>query len=903
MPSGSLNRIWQRLRSLVASKKLDRDLDDEGAFHLAMREDKNRAAGMESTEARFAARRQFGNTTLLKERTRQMWTFTSIETLWQDIRFGARMLIKDSGFTAVVVLTLALGVGANTAIFSIINGLMLRPLPVRDARNLTYLAFPRGPDNFDAQFSYPEFTEIRKQTASIFSDQAGMIFGGLAGFENQADGLTVEGKTEAVQTAFVTGNFFTMLGIAPFQGRLILPSEGAAPGGDPVVVLGHRYWKARFRSDPSVVGKKATINGHPVTIVGVAAEGFDGITPLLAMQAYLPLGMATVDSGGATDFLTDPKARNLVAIARWNAGMNDDKAQPALSLVGQQLFQQNPRTDEMSTLHALPLRPPGITNPPSLLPRIARVFLILAALVLVLACINVANLLLVRATAREREMAVRTALGASRGRVVRQLLTESVLLSSLGSIAGLAIGVNATHAIIALPLESEFPVVLNFPFDWRVFAYGAGVALLTGVLVGLFPALRVSLSNLREVLHASGRSSTGRRQRLRSALVAIQVGGSLALLIVAGLFLRSLQSAEKADLGFDPRNVLNLTTDPHEIGYDKAQGMAFYRELLERVRSMPGVESASISSAIPFGETVIGDDLNIPGYQPAQGQTAPHAIYSDVSSGNFKTMGIPLLRGRDLADTDDENAPRVAVINAAMAARFWANQDPIGKRFVRTSDPKHPVEIVGLVKNTRLEQVYGPFEEAFYVPYTQNYSSSETLQVRSTLDSAAISRGVVDVVRSIDPTMPVSGVRTMSRAVRGINGLLLFEIGAGLAGALGFLGLVLAVVGVYGVMSYSVSRRTSEIGIRMALGAQPRQVLGMICRQGAVLVTLGLLTGLAAAFAIGHLLGDFLVGVTPNDPITYIGVSLFLAGIALLASYVPARRGTQVDPMVALRHE
>ncbi len=567
------------------------------------------------------------------------------------------------------------------------------------------------------------------------------------------------------------------------------------------------------------------------------------------------------------------------------------------------MFQQNKRADEISALRAIPLRPPGMTNPPSLLPRIARVFLILATLVLVLACVNVANLLLVRATAREREMAVRTALGASRVRIVRQLLTESVLLSSLGAIAGLAMGVNVTQAITALPLESDLPLVLNFPFDWRVFAYGVGIALVTGILVGLYPALRVSLSNLREALHASGRSSTGGRQRLRSVLVAIQVGGSLALLIVAGLFLRSLQSAEKADLGFDPRNVLNLTTDPHEIGYDKAQGLAFYKELLARVRSMPGVESASMASTIPFGETVLGDDLNIPGYQPAEGQPVPHALYTAISPGNFKTMGIPLLRGRDLADTDDENAPRIAVINQAMAERFWPHQDAIGKRFVRTSDPKHPVEIVGLVKNTRLDQSYGPFEVAFYVPYTQNYTSTETLQVRSTMEPAMLSAGVVDLVRSIAPTMPVLGVRTMSRAVRGINGLLLFEVGAGLASALGLLGLVLAVVGVYGVMSYSVSRRTPEIGIRMALGAQPRQVLGMICRQGAVLITLGLLTGLAAAFAIGHLLGDFLVGVTSNDPITYIGVSVLLAGIALLASYVPARRGTQVDPMVALRHE
>ena len=906
MPSGRLNELWQRLRALARPKQLDRDLDDEVAFHLAMREEKNRAAGLDVAEARYAARRQFGNTTRVKERSRGIWTFTWLETLWQDVRFGARMLIKDPSFTAVVVLTLALGIGANTAIFSIVNGLMLRPLPVRDPQSLAYLAFPHGPENFDAQFSYPEFREIREQTAGIFSGQAAMIFGGLAGFENQGDGLTVDGKTQAVQTSFVTGNFFTMLGLAPFQGRLILPSEGAAPGADPVVVLGHRYWKTRFQSDPSIVGKKAALNGHPVTIVGIAPEGFDGVAPLLAMQAYLPLGMATVESG-TTDFLTDPKSRNLVVVARWNAGWNPGNAQPALSVVGQRLFQQNPRTDEMSALRAIPLRPPGITNPPGLLPRIANLFLILAALVLGLACINVANLLLVRATAREREIAMRTALGATRVRVVCQLLTESVLLSLLGCVAGLLVGMNASRAITALPFETDLPLVLNFPFDWRVFTFAVGVALATGVLVGLFPALRASLSNLREVLHASGRSSTGRRQRLRSILVSAQVGSSLALLIVAGLFLRSLRSAENADLGFDPRNVLNLTTDPHQIGYEKSQGLAFYKELLGRVRNMPRVKSASVASTIPLGEVVTGDDIEIPGYQSsqgaAQGQPAPHPIYSAISSGYFQTMSIPLLRGRELSDADDENAPRVAVINSAMAERFWPNQDPIGKRFVRTSDPKHPVEIVGVVKNSRLAQVFGPFEEAFYVPYTQNYVASETLQVRTSANPESILPSVVEIVRSISPAMPVSGIRPMSRQVRGINGLLLFEIAAGLAGALGFLGLALAIVGVYGVMSYSVSQRTSEIGIRMALGAEPGQVLRLICRQGSMLIASGLLVGLLAAFAIGRLVSDFLVGVTPNDPVTYIGVSLVLAAIALLAIYLPARRGTRVDPMVALRYE
>jgi macrolide transport system ATP-binding/permease protein len=559
------NRAWLRAKTLWKRPQLERELNDEVAFHLAMREQKNRAAGMDTDEARYAARRQFGNVTRIRENSRAIWTFAWAETLWQDVRFGARMLIKDPGFTLVAVVTLALGVGVNTAIFSIVNGLMLRPLPVSDPASLAYLAFPHGTEFVDSQFSFPEFTNIRKQTSALFSDQAGMIFGGLAGFENQSDGLTVDGKTEAVQAAFVTGNFFSMVGIAPSQGRLILPSEGNVPGADPVAVLGYRYWKTRFRSDPQIVGKRAAINGHPVTIVGIGPEGFDGIMPLISMQAYLPLGMATLDSGN-TDFLTDPKNRSLFIITRWHGGMNGDKAQPELSVVGQRLFQDNSRPDESSALRAIPLRPPGMTNPPGLLPKLANLFLILAALVLILACINVANLLLVRATAREREMAVRTAVGASRVRVVRQLLTESVLLSSLGCIAGQAIGVNVTRAITTLPLETDLPLVLNFAFDWRVFAYAASIALLTGILVGLFPALRASLSNLREVLHASGRGATGRRQRLRAVLVAAQVGGSLALLIVAGLFLRSLYSAQRNFFGLSPNDEHSPASRPRNNG-------------------------------------------------------------------------------------------------------------------------------------------------------------------------------------------------------------------------------------------------------------------------------------------------------------------------------------------------
>jgi predicted permease len=390
---------------------------------------------------------------------------------------------------------------------------------------------------------------------------------------------------------------------------------------------------------------------------------------------------------------------------------------------------------------------------------------------------------------------------------------------------------------------------------------------------------------------------------LRGILVAIQVGGSLTLLIVAGLFVRSLRGVQRADLGFDPRPVLNLTLDLNEIGYTDAQGRAFYRAMLERTRALPGVQSASLASVVPLSDSVQGSDLAIPGYSTSSDQQAPHAEFNAVSSEYFATMRITLKLGRDFIDADNDSSPHVAVVNQAMAERFWPGQDPLGKSFVLTSDPKHPATIVGVVQNSRMSQMYGPFEPIFYLPIAQSYAPAETLQIRSEQSAQAIVPQVRAVARSLAPTVPIYGVRTMTEVLHGGNGLLFFEVGASLATALGLLGLVLAIVGVYGVMSYAVSQRTQEIGIRIALGAQPRDILRIIGRQGVVIVVSGLTAGLLAALAVGRLVSDFLVGIAPSDPITYVGVSTLLAMIACLATYIPTRRATKIDPMVALRYE
>ncbi|HSY93373.1 MAG TPA: ABC transporter permease, partial [Candidatus Binatus sp.] len=770
--------------------------------------------------------------------------------LMQDFRYALRQMRKSPAFFLVVVLTLGLGIGANTAIFSMVDWLVLRTLPIAHPEEMHFLAFSRPGEHSEVEFSYPEFLDIQKQTTDVFSGLTPFIFGGLAGEQNSQSGLTADGTTQAVQTAYVGGDFFSVMGLTPAAGRFILSSEGKAVGADPVVVLSYSYWQNRFSADPAIIGKAVSINGHPVTIIGVAPKGFLGPTPILETQAYLPLSQFMIERGIAGDFLANPKARSMEAIARVKPGAEIKQVQSKLAVVGQHLLKQFPRDRGIGELGASPLRGPGIIAGENPFPKLAALFLILATLVLALACVNVANLFLVRAAARRREMAVRAALGAGSGRLVRQLLTESLVVAALSCILGALLGSAATRLLGSINMQSELPLVFDFAFNWHVFAYAFAVAAFTAAFVVVVPAARVRHGNLREVLHEGGRTSTGGRQRLRDILVAAQVGGSLTLLIVAGLFVRSLRGVQRADLGFDPVHVLNVTLDPNEIGYTEAQGRAFYRAVLERTRALPGVESASLASVVPLSDSVQGSDLAIPGYVTSTDQQAPHAETDAVSPNYFATMRITLKSGRDFTDADNENSSRVVVINQAMADRFWPGQDVLGKSFALTSDLKRPVTIVGVVQNSRMSQLYGVFEPIFYLPVTQSYVSTETLQIRSERNTQDAVAEVRSIAQSLAPAIPLYGVRTMTEALHGGNGLLFFELGASLAAGLGLLGLILAVVGVYGVMSYAVSQRTQEIGVRIALGAQKRDILQMIGSRGAVIVASGLTVGLLAALAV-----------------------------------------------------
>ncbi|MGA7187521.1 MAG: ABC transporter permease [Candidatus Acidiferrales bacterium] len=819
-----------------------------------------------------------------------------METLLQDIRYGVRTLAKNPGFMIVAIITLALGIGVNTAIFSMVDAFLLRPLPVNNPSQITVLAFQQQHQRQQTQFSTADYRDIQKQTSGVFSDVFGYVFG--------MDGLGVDGKADRIMTNYVSGNYFAAVGIKPALGRFILPSEGDVLNADPVMVLSYAYWQTHFGADPQIVGRKVSVDGHPVTIVGVAPKGFEGVYPILKVQGYLPLGMIAIE-GQPSDFMTNHQLRGMPVLARLRPGITLAQAQAALAVVSQRLSQDHPDSDKDMTVLAYPeLHARPNPDPNNTVLTVGGLFLGLAGMVLLLACVNVANILLVRATVREREMAIRAALGAARIRLIRQLLTESIVLALLGGVAGMLLGFWGSSALGSIYIQTDLPINFDFGFDWRVFAYATAAALVTGIVVGIVPAVRASRGNLSAILHEGGRGVVGGKNRLRTTLVVAQVAGSLMLLVIAGLFTRSLSKAQRTDLGFDPNHVVNLVMDPNEIGYNQAQTRDFYKSLLARVGTLPGVVSASAANSTPMGYYNNGDSLLIDGYQAPPGEPAPSSLYATISGDYFRTMGISLLRGRTFTDADGENAQYVAIVSNEMAKKFWPNTDPIGHHFRMATDDKHSIEVVGVAGDARFQGVTGPINPMFYVPFVQHQlgNSLQILQLRTAGAAETMIPEVERVIESLAPQLPLFDVQTMNRALDTLNGMLFYKIGAVLAAVLGFLGLVLAIVGVYGVVSYAATQKTHEIGVRMALGAQPLDILGMIFREGFLIVAVGLVVGIAGALAASRIVGSFLT-VSAHDPVTYALVTGVLACVALAACFIPARRAMRVDPMVALRYE
>jgi predicted permease len=823
-----------------------------------------------------------------------------MHSFWQDVKYGLRMLAKAPGLTAIVVLTLALGIGANTAIFSMVNGMLLRPLPVPAPEQIMFLAGEqKGASLQTYTVSYLDLVDYRKQV-STFSD--------LFAYEIALVGLSADGRADEIAASCVTGNYFSALGLQPTLGRLFLPDEGEKPGEAGMIVLGYSYWQKRFGGDPGVVGRQVLVDGKPVTIVGVGPKGFGGAHSILEMDAYLPLNMGPGFGQGPDGFGYFRGVRLLRAYGRLNPGVSLAQAQSSFDVAAARLAEQYPE-DKGVTVRVIPekrARPdPTVAN---IIPLVAGSFLALATLVVLLACLNVANILLVRATVRRGEMGIRAALGAGRGRLIAQVLTESALLALMGAAAGVILGEWANNLLGSTikQVVGNMPLRLEWGFDWRVFSYALGIAAFTGMIVGVSPALRASRANVNVMLRENGRSdSPGEgRHRLRSVLVVAQLAGSLVLLVAAGLFVRSLAHVQRMYLGFDPDHVLNVTVDPHAIGYDEPRTRGFYRELEARVRALPGVKSVALAFFVPMGIVQEPRGVYIEGHPLASGQQPPRVLLNRVDPPYFEMMRVPLERGRGFAETDNATTPRVAIVNQKMTKQFWPNEDPIGKRF-SIFGPSGPfTEVVGVAQDGKY--VVAALEEPvpfFYIPYAQDYSSMMTLHIRSAVPPESLIAPVREVIRGLAPDLPIHDVQTMKQSLWGMDGFFVFRLGAVLAAVMGLVGLTLAVVGVYGVVSFSAEQRTHEMGIRMALGAGRREILGLILREGAGLITVGVLCGLVASWALARTMARLLVGVSATDPLTYASVTLLLAAIALWACYLPARRAMRLDPIAALRYE
>lgn len=825
-----------------------------------------------------------------------------MQSFWHDLRYAARALRNSPGFTIIAVVTLGLGMAVNTTVFSVINGLLLRPLPVPHPEQIAVLAMQQtGMPGFQ-RFSYPDYQDIRQQTDG-FSD--------IFGYRATLTGLTVEGKGDHCVLSRVTSNYFSALGIQPALGRLILPTEGQTPGADPVLVLGYSFWLKRFAGDRGVIGKQVALNGHSVTIVGVAPKGFHGSYAIVDMDGYVPFSAAIGSKGVAEDSVQDSWTRRgertITLLGRLKPGVTVKQAQAPLDLVAQRLAEQHPEADKGISIQAFPeklARPePDADNT---LPAVAAAFTVLAALVLLVACFNIANVLLVRAAARQREMGIRAALGAGRGRLLRQHLTESLLLAVLGGGGGVVLAIWAAGFLSSLPLGTDLPIAFDFQPDFRVYLFALLAVLLTGVIVGIIPALRAARSDLNAVLREGGRGSSEgpRRHLVRNTLVVAQLAGSLLLLVVAGLFVRSLDKAQQMFLGYNPDHILDLTVDPEQISFNETQGREFYRQLDERIAVLPGVVSVAQAFTVPMGVISADDPIIVEDHPLDPDKQAPHVAFNPVTPSYFETLRIPLQSGRKFTAADNEKAPLVAVINEAMAAKFWPSENALGKRF-STKGPKGPfTEVIGVVRTGKYKNVVeDPPEPFFYVPSDQNYVAYRTIHVRTSVPPESLQRQIAAQVRELAPGIATSQVQTMTQALQGVNGFFFFRFGAQLTGTMGLLGLVLAVVGVYSVVSYAAAQRTHEIGIRMALGAEPRDILKMVLRQSVAVVAAGLAIGLAAAFAGTRAIANLIVGIKPTDPVTFVTVVVLLSAIALVACWIPARRATRVSPLTALRYE
>ena len=820
----------------------------------------------------------------------------SLQTrMLQDTKYGLRMLLRSPAFTAVAALSLALGIGANTAIFSLINAILLRPIPVAEPDRLAsvFTTDQRNPGNLP--LSHLNYKDLRDHN-QVFTEMAAFAFAQL----NWSTGT----ESEQIPAQVTSGNYFSLLGVRLAMGRGFLSEEDERPTA--VAVVSHGFWERSLGSDPAIVGRTLTFNRTPFTVVGVAPRGFTGTLLGGGPSVWVPMSMHAIVQPNF-DWYEQRRGLFLFAFRRLQPGVTIDQARANLSTVFAQLEQSYPNDNKGRSAGSAPLldtrlNPGGQGGAPVV--QISIILMTVVGIVLLIACANIANLLLARASKRRKEIAIRLALGAARVRLVRQLLTESVILSVLGGVLGLLLAYWLMDVLIAPDLQLPVPVDDSVEIDGRVLAFTALLALATGLLFGLAPAIQASKPDVVPVLKnetvpaGSGRGWL-RFVNLRQALVVSQVALSLVSLIAAGLFLRSLRDAQSADTGFERRGVLVMDVNLGREGYTPERGQLFYKQVVDRVSALPGVQRASIAQNPPLG----GGFLRSVFLEGADTTTQDRILVqvNSVSPGYLDTIDIPLLRGRDFNETDTTGAPQVVVINETMAQRFWPGQDALGKRFKFFGDEQYST-VVGIARTAKYNGVAEDPIPFIYQPLRQNYTPQATLHVRAASDAGSLGAAVRRQVQEIDPTLSVFGIRTLEDQVA--QALAPLRINVIVLATFGGLALLLASIGLYGVASYSVGQRTREIGVRMALGAQTSSVLRLVLGHGLLLVAAGLVAGVLLALGLSAAIPrDLLPNVSARDPWTFVTTSAVLALVALIASYIPARRATRIDPLIALRSE
>jgi predicted permease len=825
-----------------------------------------------------------------------------MHTFWQDIRFALRILIKSPGFSAIAILSLALGIGANTTIFTVVNAILLNPLPVKQISRVVQVDTVDTKTRVTAAnvtklgMSYPNCQDYARNSK---------VFSGLSCIAGPLP-LTWSGGTEPKQIfgQMVSANYFDVLGLRPAAGRLFMPDEDTKLGGNNVVVLSYSLWVNKFGSDPNVVNKTLTLNATSYSIVGVAPRGFKGaFTFGNAEQVWLPVSMyPQVLAGFFKDNFNDRRFLATAVIGRLKDGVSLGEAEASLKTLASSLEREFPKDNASRSVALTPLAEAAVgVNNRNQFVLIGGFMMAIVGLVLLIACANLANLLLAQSAGRQKEIGLRAALGASQVRMARQLLTESMVLAILSGVVGLAIA----YAGRAVLWSFRPPFILDgdvdLSFDSHVLFFTLGVALLTAVTIGLAPAVKVAKPNLIEALNVGGRGGTvgWTRSPLRSLLVVTEIALALVALIGAGLFVRSMQSAQRIDPGFESKKLFVFAFDLGALHYDEGRGQQYFRVAIDRAKAVPGVESATIASNFPLGGG-LGRTVFPEGQDEASGYRGTLTQLNDVDTNFFRTLRIPLVGGRDFTDADSKNTHPVAIISEAMANQFWPGQNAVGKRFHFFGEPQLR-EVVGVVRNTVVNAIGEDPQPLAYLPLTQDFAPAATMQVRTSGSPESVIAAVRSQVQSLDTNLALTNLNTIEELID--QGLWAPRVGAGLLAVFGALALLLAIVGVYGVLSYSVSQQTREIGIRMAMGARTASVLSLVVKQGMRLALVGLALGLVIAFAGMRLLSSLLFGVSAHDPATFAGVSLILATAAILGCYVPARRAAKINPISALRSE